>query len=688
MTLHTKAATDDILHIFNQPLRIMDPMAGPQESDIETDYDEDDYTSAGESTGTGRISGTSDFGETEPDVKTMATTAESAQGSISPWSDFTASKHVPKPNDQSSDGGDATYGSTDDQALKVYQEAEPVPSKDLDTTEVITTISPGQGNGMPHTRYIPIPPEDYESPARCPRDPVLVAQNRLPFMTPIIEKTETSLGAISIQAEKEDYVGSKTPSRRVDRSCVTPFIDGEPLSSPFQEIVNESRPPRVPKIDIGKSKSSSSLRVTNPGPIIKDLQCNPVDDSVRQSILDNLEHPLSSQKGYHDHRPTSFGRAGEIRKFIKYLSKAKASEKTTTSLSLPPVLRFSLSNRTEYIIRRELGKGAFAPVYLAEEESTSQPEDPNALVAIKSEQPPTPWEFHIMTLLHTRLTSAHRSSDSLLRPHSLHLYRDEGYLIEQYMDQGTLLDLVNLAKSDPTSGQTTLDESVVMFFTIELIRTVEAMHSVGILHADLKADNCLVRLPLLGPRDEDWDPQYQPDGSCGWSSKGLTLIDFGRSIDMTAFRTDVQFIADWKTGKQDCIEMRELRPWTYQIDYYGIAGVVHSLLFGKYIEDCPLEAKEDSGQEGMLGRQKKYKIREGLKRYWQTELWGPLFDLLLNPLGHLQEEEEEKMPCIKGLRQAREGMERWLMGEGGKRNGGLRSGLVRLEGRMREKKGR
>ena len=688
MTLHTKAATDDILDIFNQPLRNIDPMAGTQESDVETDYDEDDYTSAGESTGTGRISGTSEFGETEPDLKTIATNAESASESTSPWSDFTASKHVPKLNGQNTEGGTTTCGLNDDKALSVYEDANPIATEKVHNAHTTTPVSPSQENEILHTRYIPIPPEDYGPPARCPRDPTWVAQNRLPFMTPIIEKTETSLGALSIQAEKEDYFNSRTPSRRDNDSRATPVMDGEPLSSPLQEVINESPPIRVPKMSVAKSKFSSSLLKSNAGPIIKDVQCNPVDDSVRQSVLDNLVAPLISYQGYHDHRPTDYGRAGEIRKFIRSLSKAKASEKTTTSLSLPPILRFDPASVTQYTIRRELGKGAFAPVYLAEEESTGDANNSNTLIAIKSEHPPTSWEFYIMAQLHIRLTSIHRASASLLRAHSLHLFRDEGYLLEQYMDQGTLLDLVNLAKSDPTSGQTTLDESVVMFFTIELIRTVEAMHSVGILHGDLKADNCLVRLHPLGSKDDEWNAQYQPDGSSGWSAKGLTLIDFGRSIDLTTFRSDVQFIADWKTSKQDCIEMRELRPWTYQIDYYGIAGVVHSLLYGKYIEDCAVEAREDGIQEGMLGKQKKYKIREGLRRYWQTELWGTLFDLLLNPLSHLDGEEGQRMPCRRGLRKVREGMEGWLMGEGGKRNGGLRGGLARLEGRMREKKGR
>lgn len=269
----------------------------------------------------------------------------------------------------------------------------------------------------------------------------------------------------------------------------------------------------------------------------------------------------------------------------------------------------------------------------------------------------------------------------------MHLFADEGYLLETYLDQGTLLDLVNLAKSDPSNSTNgMLDESVAMFFTVELLRTVEAMHSVGILHGDLKADNCLVRLSKPEEK-EDWDPTYQPDGSAGWASKGLCLIDFGRGIDMRAFKDDVQFVADWKTGKQDCVEMREMRPWTYQVDYWGIAGVIHSLLFGKYIEDVAVDDKDANGERGGgIGQKKKYKLREGLKRYWQTELWARLFEILLNPAANVEGEVGGKMLCTKGLRRCKEEMEEWLAGEGGRRNGGLKAGLRRIEERIRERK--
>ncbi len=751
MTLHTKAATEDILDIFNQPLRNVDPLAVPQEEEVDTDYDdEDDYTSGGDSTGTGRISGTSDFGDTQPDVNVGTTESETGVASVSPWSDFTASKHVPKHDDtenedatgnvdkastihsenRTADIGNTT-GGTIEHAFVVHEDSAQYDRVDENEFDVVTPILPTDNdeNEVPRTRYVPLPPEDYEPPVRYVRDPEEVAQNRLPFMTPIAEKTESSAGAFTVGREK-DYFNSKTPSRKAN-GYETPLIDEEVLSSPFREIINEARPQPIPKLKIASSKpTAESVASWQNGPIIQDNQCNPVDDLIRKTILESVQPPLSSYTGYHDYRSTTFNKGPEIRKFINSLKKAKSDGKTMTSLSLPPTLQFPSSTSENYTIKRELGKGAFAPVYLAEVSEVAtdieNPDDheasPSQLLAIKCEDPPTPWEFYIMSTLHSRLSSSPNPNrpatlPSLCKPTALHLFHDEAYLLETYLDQGTLLDLINLARSDPTAGQTTLDEPIAMFFTIELLRTVEALHSAGILHGDLKADNCLVRLAPTPPHEE-WSPQYSGDGSGGWSSKGLTLIDFGRGIDLRAFRPGVQFLADWKTGKQDCVEMRQCRPWTYQVDYWGMAGVVHSLLFGKYIEDTvvdeprgkhstslqqkPNDSEDDDEEQedenGSLAANaaaaadktipihttRRHRIREPLKRYWQTQLWSALFDLLLNPGAA-----PEGIPCTTSLRECREGMERWLEGEGGRRGqGGLKGGVGRLEGRIKERKGR
>lgn len=710
MTLHTKAATDDILDIFNQPLRNMGPVSEQVDSAGESEFEDDDYTSAGESTGTGAISGASEFGEDDVDVKSKAGNDESGCKSASPWSDFTASKHVPRVEDDDNAESDVKATALGDHDFVILEDASNC--QDVQET-LVTPIETEQLDSFERSRFVPIPPEDYEPPTRPYRDPSQVAQNRLPFMTPIVEKTESSFGALTIREEK-DYFNSKTPSRQHGDGSATCEIAEDLLCSPFQEITNNARVERARPHSSKPAPAPAPKKQKSKKATIKDTRCNPIDDSIKSTILEHLEPELATYPGYHDHRPTTFNKASEIRKFMKGLAKTakSGSDKTTTSISVPPTLHFPHEGSKPLTVKRELGKGAFAPVYLAQAYPTNGPDgdeederqtlsksshsapSSSNLSAVKCEDPPTPWEFYVMTTIHSRLGPSSRASSSILLPYEMHLFKDEGYLIEQYLDQGTLLDLVNTSKADSPSG--VLDEPIAMFFTVELLRTMESLHSVGILHGDLKADNCLVRLHS-DDKEEHWDSAYHRDGDHGWASKGLSLIDFGRGVDMQQFSPETQFIADWKTTKQDCPEMREMRPWTYQVDYWGCAGVVHSLLFGKYIEDVAVEAPtiksssfaDDDDDENNDGnrtiaikaqREKRWRIKEPLKRYWQQELWGNLFELLLNPTRYVDAEEGGQMPVMKGLRACREGMEDWLEGEGGRK--GLKSGLRRLEERV------
>lgn len=700
MTLHTKEAMEEIYGIFNQPLKNSDePNSEAHSGDESSEDDDDDYTSAGESTGTGRIScATSDFGdETTAADFTLGTTVldhdiddeSSSSGaddtdvkSVSAWSDFTESKHVPK--DHRQDESDEVSEQSEDDSFEEEVSGSLVEPGEQPEADLITPTSPEAPASLP-TRFAPIPPEDYNPSMRPYRDPVQAANNRLPFMTPIVEKTESSLGIATAYAQK-DYFAAKTPSR----SKGAPVIledDDEPCSSPFSDLLGsvidgpgkvaklalrEAKPvPRTETIEEPKRKplpaKEPAARPAKPnGPIIKDTQCNPVDESIRRVILQEIQPPLESYDGYYADTEESYSKGADIRKYTKAVSKMSknANDKTMTNLAVCPTLKFPGTDRT-YSVKRELGKGAFAPVYLVESKVPEDTDDDenqpvqmgkgdfgikrHAFEAIKMEDPPTPWEFYIMRQAKRRL-GVSRPADSIVSAYEMHMFKDECYLVEEYCDQGTLLDLVNLARAE--NG--VMDEQLAMFFTIELFRTVEALHSKGIIHGDLKSDNILVRFDALS-KDENWATEYKRDGCNGWASKGISLIDFGRGIDMKAFTPSVQFIADWPTTEADCAEMRELRPWTYQIDYHGLAGIVHNLLFGKYISTVA-----DRGATLGAGATKTYKIKESLKRYWQTEIWGECLDLLLNPLMHLEGEEGRKLPVLRGMREVRERMESWL----------------------------
>ncbi|KAJ9608679.1 protein kinase [Cladophialophora chaetospira] len=840
MTFHSKAATNEIYDMFNQPL---DKAAGGKDdtqSGDDAEFTEDDgYSTAGESTGTGRVSApSSEFGdETLASIRRGHSLTQSQSESVSPWSDFTASKHVPRlsstdfaddkdktssarshrkhkrqemSEDMTENVGSSSQNHTQNSGLGSGFDTQAIAAiaggnfDDMDTKAIamlagdvsgevavedgvvdaddVSEVGSEQGVdraidvGAPATgrkqnftiysdedvatpvenefpeqvevqhkpRYVPLPPVDYEpTPARPWRDPDMAAQNKLPFMTPIAERTESSLAASTV-FNTAGYFDSKTPSSSKYNSPSKVGVENLLLSSPQQDIatpVSDSPAKRkhnetgatedelitssprkktlVGKLDADSlspaaktdeavfktpalpskdQTARSPLTKIHKGPIIPDVQCNPCDDAVRKQILTAVTPPLSTQKGYYDHSSTTSGQYPILKSFADKKAKTKAkpsprksqNEKTLTK-AVPPVLKFSGATRV-YAVKRELGQGAFAPVYLVDsydpgeaqeadendKENKSPPTFGSALVArepleaLKTESPPGTlvWEFHILRTVKQRLGSAARTMQSIVFAHECHLYRDEAFIVLQYSSQGTLLDLINAARNEslkagkPAEG---IDEVAAMWFAVELLRIVEDLHRIGILHGDLKGDNCLVRLNT----SEDLITSFDPEGNYGWSSRGLKLIDFGRGIDTRMFKSNAQFIADWASCPQDCAEIRECRPWKWQIDYHGAAGIIHSLLFGKYIETVPTIASSLGP-----GQKKEWKLKETLKRYWEKDIWGEVFSTLLNPGSVLDGEE---MPIQGNLKRVRVRMEKYLVEEGERAGRDLRGSLRRLE---------
>jgi checkpoint serine/threonine-protein kinase len=658
---------DEVYDIFNQTLNVT-PVVEEDGTEDADDSDDDDATSIGDSTGTGRMSTTmSECGDETGDYTASSKADPDATTRHTIDSDY-------------SDVTNAVDADTEEDISVVNIDLRDLDVKDPDD----------QPAGLD-----PEGDEEYDFVDE-PTDPVSMGgyrakgMNRLPFMTPIVEKTESSIGVVTA-AGARTHMSVKTPSR-IPRDMVV-LEDDTPMSSPFQELDPKNTRVRIPQPDLPKPASNAagpaslagnSLKSKpNKGPIILDSQCNPMDQTLRQTILSQVHPPLSSYAGFYSSVGSTAHRSAEIRKFVKSQTKGPRSvgEKTNPPIAqAPPCLDLTGSKRT-YTVRRELGRGAYAPVYLVdstpkdeEEEARGFEPERDTQEVIKMEDPPTPWEFYMIRQAKRRLGSS-RAADSIVDAHEMHLFDDEGFLVEPHHGQGTLLDAVNACRGDSGTG---MDELLGLFFSIEVFRAVEALHAKGLIHGDLKADNILLRLDTSTP-EASWSPRYRRDGSDGWSQRGVVLIDFGRGVDMRQFAPDVQFIADWKTSEADCPEMREMRPWTFQVDYHGLAGVVHSLLFGRY-----METRAEQRMPGP-GAAKTYAVREGLKRYWQAGIWGEVFDLLLNPMQHVAGEEGGRLPVLQGLRKARTMMEDYLEANGEKGQG-IKPLLRRLEGTIRERR--
>ncbi|BBN17333.1 checkpoint serine/threonine-protein kinase [Marchantia polymorpha subsp. ruderalis] len=320
---------------------------------------------------------------------------------------------------------------------------------------------------------------------------------------------------------------------------------------------------------------------------------DPWDESTIKGLLSRIHSSLSNYEGFFESETKYSGPLPT--------SSLRASNGRNKDIHL--------GNNT-YRLTGCIGEGAFAHVFEAEDADDDFFDDPPK-VALKFQKPACPWEFYIYRQLDRRISEEDRRYFGKAR--RMHLYTNCSFLICDHGDKGTLQDVVNAYLAEHLH----MEEAMCMFYTIELLRMLEVLHSVGIIHGDIKPDNFLMRDIDDSIKVEDWAPDHP---GC-WKSQGLCLIDWGRSIDTTLFPDGTEFLGDCKTDSFRCPEMLERRPWTFQVDTFGLCGVVHCLLHQSYMQVEKVKTADG---------QCLYRPKAAFKRYWNVKLWKELFDNLLN----------------------------------------------------------
>jgi checkpoint serine/threonine-protein kinase len=511
------------------------------------------------------------------------------------------------------------------------------------------------------------------------------------FGEPDAVKTAERLAA---EVREDNVFSGKPPAAQFRHN---PRGDEEPSSSSFEGSLFSRPPPfRLSEghtiITPGKADEVPELRAatalveektgtlnlsdgisTTPGFDLPN-PCNPFDPPIITTLLSHLPMDLHC---YHVPRESQL--LENLQKF------ARKRMRKSSSLTRDQTFSLQLENM-HFQVYEKLGEGGFGAVFAAkavatkaednddedEDEDDEDEDEESRRVAIKVVKPSNSWEFQMLRKVHAALPAPLRSS--VIHPNALYAFHDESFLILNLCTQGSLLDIINRASSAGISQQgTCLDELLVMFFTIELLRLLEGLHKAGLIHGDLKIDNCLMRLEDVSPSSA-WAAQYDPTGAGGWHSKGIKLIDFGRTIDTHMFPRGQTFVAEWATDARDCVEMREGRPWTYQADYFGLAGIVYCMLYGKYIEASSIvHVTPSPPQQGSGSR---YKLATAFKRYWQVDLWTRLFDALLNPC---LVDPDGALPISDTLAQLREEMETWLQANCSRSSNTLKGLLKKIE---------
>ncbi|GAA6038721.1 hypothetical protein JCM8097_002365 [Rhodosporidiobolus ruineniae] len=401
---------------------------------------------------------------------------------------------------------------------------------------------------------------------------------------------------------------------------------------------------------------------------------DPYDRALIASILERTSPSIFEHPDLRDLRSQPANHRADLQKTAKKREKSgKSAGKDRTGV-IDEAWDLELNGEV-FSVRDKLGEGAFGAVFRIALTGGDEDEDDfdvdgedELSLAVKVERPANLWEFYVLDQLQQRLPE--RTRASVVAAQRLYAYSDESYLFLDYCDQGSLLDVVNRAPHSGVAAAVSsegIDELLALFFVVELLRIVEAFHAAGFLHGDLKIDNCLVRLEDVPGGARAWSTTYDTSGANGWSSKGLKLIDFGQSIDLSVFpdRERSRFSADIEADELDCAEMREKRPWSFEVDYFGVASIAYNLLFGRKIETR--RSEEGDGRWTTVGQ---------LKRYHQVELWTRLFDALLNPRNV---REDGALPITEELGGVRREMEEYLRENGEKAGKSLRGLIKKLE---------
>ncbi|KAI5304473.1 hypothetical protein KEM56_006458 [Ascosphaera pollenicola] len=346
MTFHTRAATDEIYGIFNQPLKA--ELGGEDEdSPYQSEgYDDDDFTTT--TNVTGRLSGaTSDFCEGDTTYLNKSTTEEDDIKETVAACDWT--------------GEDVLEQTTSSFPADSQTQDNDAEEDEDDINEQMTPVK----------RKFPPPPDGYDPPVGLYRDPAVMAQNRLPFMTPIVERTEMSMAYSTYRHGQRDVPKSDSSNDESSLSSQSvgtepaiesggPPADDETRFSVFHDE-SPSKKPRVEQPVPQKHVDQTCVPTKeNAQPIIPDKQCNPIDLDVKAKILKAIKPPLGKYPGFYRH--TSEGSS-----YIKEIEHEFGRRTSGASKSRKPVTLNFENLGVHITVTQGLGKGGYASVYLAEE---------------------------------------------------------------------------------------------------------------------------------------------------------------------------------------------------------------------------------------------------------------------------------------------------------------------------------
>jgi hypothetical protein len=124
-----------------------------------------------------------------------------------------------------------------------------------------------------------------------------------------------------------------------------------------------------------------------------------------------------------------------------------------------------------------------------------------------------------------RLRETPNLVDFCLICESATIYDDCGCLLIEYSDQSSLADVVQMYQKKGL----VLPEMLILFYLSRLLRFVELLHQISVIHGQLSLSHLLLKMDEM-EFDNEWSASYDPSGGHGWNKKGLRMIDFSGAV--------------------------------------------------------------------------------------------------------------------------------------------------------------
>ncbi|CAO1417608.1 unnamed protein product [Diamesa tonsa] len=364
----------------------------------------------------------------------------------------------------------------------------------------------------------------------------------------------------------------------------------------------------VDKIDDEDDDLSKSIYVTKPQPETHDY-----DEEKWLETDDNESSFVAAPNNQYEHTIIVPEASNKVRELIEadagnpfnlqtreamleqcnFSSYIEEHIKTCTLLKKIPLLKVGntlFCGNEEFTVQKAIGKGSFGAIFSGKCKRNGK------IYAMKQEKPANLWEYYVIVELMSRLVNQN-VVPGLMRIDYAIVANNASVLISEFSQYGSLIDVCNKVKAVTNKN---MDEFVAMLLTTQILTIIDHLHGCRIIHADIKPDNFILINKI----------EY------GSRVPAVQLIDFGCAIDMDWYQENETFNYVVETENFTCIEMIEKKPWTYQIDLYGLAGTTHVMLFGKYMEV----------QKRLLS----WSIKQRVPRYFNKQLWDQFFHSLLN----------------------------------------------------------